>query len=539
MVDTHDEPQDTTAGSIGGRIDLLCDRFEAAWKSGQRPDIEEYLDGIAQRHRSKLLRELILLDVYYRDRAGEQPSKEEYEAKYSDTEGVVTNIFHGADTVAFGESEQAPASLEPATQLGDYELLEELGRGGMGVVFRARHKRADRIVALKVIRDDQLGAMSDDRRKQIVERFVTEARAAARLEHDHLVTIYDVGEVEGRHYYSMRFIEGQDLSQTVNAGPLEGDRAARYIEQVARAIHEAHQHEILHRDVKPANILIDEKLDRAWIADFGLARLRTHDSAATHQGDLLGSPCYMSPEQVEDASSVDRTADVYSLGATLYHLLTGRPPFLAASVVNTLNQVRTVEPAAPRYLNPAISADLQTICLKCLSKSPKQRYATAELLADDLRRYLNDEPILAKPPTPLQLFWRWYKKHASLMLGAYYIVSPLTWVFYIFAGLFDREASAGLSLQNPVFLAWPLVWMLLGYWIIKYGGWFEAVNVAAMAAFASLPVFFEKDPQGTMIVWLISIVGVTLQLGSLVTRLRAQRDSSRDGRGKKQRAGNK
>lgn len=316
-----------------------------------------------------------------------------------------------AGTAPSFSSMRSFAALGPGATFGNYELLGELGRGGMGVVYKARQRTADRVVALKVIRADRLEALPRDTQTSAIDRFRHEAQAAARIEHDNIVTVYEVGEIEGQNFFSMRYVEGQSLAEMLRAGPIENRRAAGYLEPVARAVAEAHRHGILHRDLKPQNILVDAKADRALVADFGLAKLCEGREELTQAGEVMGTPSYMSPEQARDSAHVTAATDVYALGATLYHMLTARPPFQAANPVETLRQVLERDPALPRQLNPAIDRDLETICLKCLEKEPARRYPGAAELADDLRRYLDGRPIVARPIGPAGRFWRWCRRN--------------------------------------------------------------------------------------------------------------------------------
>lgn len=276
-------------------------------------------------------------------------------------------------------------------RFGEYELLTEVARGGMGVVYRARQVALDRIVALKMILSGRLANTED------VLRFRTEAEAAARLQHPHIVAVHDVGEHAGQHYFTMEFIDGTSLDQRLAQGPLASKVAARYVRILARAIHYAHKQGILHRDLKPSNILIDAD-DEPHITDFGLAkRLDGGNSGQTRTGTVLGTPSYMSPEQAQGKSSeLGPASDIYSLGSILYELLTGRPPFCAESSLDTVMQVIDHQPVPPRLLNPKIDHDLETICLKCLEKDPHMRYASADQLGEDLQRYLNGDSINAR-----------------------------------------------------------------------------------------------------------------------------------------------
>ena len=287
---------------------------------------------------------------------------------------------------------------------GDYELLEEIARGGMGVVYRARQVSLNRIVALKMI------LAGDFSSPAMVERFQTEAEAAARLEHPNIVPIFEIGRHEGHHYFSMRFLEGGTLTQALAGKKFESRRAAELMVKVARAVHHAHQRGILHRDLKPGNILLDAA-GEPHVADFGLAKLLEHDSALTQSATVLGTPSYMAPEQAEGHTKEATTAvDIYSLGAIFYELLTGRPPFTGASPLDVLMQVREREPASPQALNPDLPRDLAVICLKCLEKDPVRRYGSAEALAEELQRWLADEPIQARRTTLPERAWKWARR---------------------------------------------------------------------------------------------------------------------------------
>lgn len=296
-----------------------------------------------------------------------------------------------SDLPTVGLNDASPSASVPVsgTLFGDYELLNEIGRGGMGVVFKARQTGLNRIVALKMILPGSLATDED------LQRFRTEAEATARLQHPHIVTVHAVGAVAGRHFYSMDFVDGPSLAQRLTDGPLPERVAARYLVAIARAIHHAHQQSILHRDLKPSNILLDGH-EQPHVTDFGLAKRLGLDSGQTRTGAVLGTPSYMAPEQAGGRTrELGPACDVYGLGAILYECLTGRPPFRSDTPLDTLMHVVEREPAPPRLLNPKVSRDLETICLKCLEKEPRQRYATAEELALDLERFLADESINA------------------------------------------------------------------------------------------------------------------------------------------------
>jgi WD40 repeat protein len=305
-------------------------------------------------------------------------------------------------------------------ELGDYELLEQIGHGGMGVIYRAWQRSLDRIVAVKLIRG---GALA---KKEAVTRFRTEAAAAARLQHPGIVAIYEVGEHAGQQFYSMAYVAGHSLSAALREGPFLPENSARLLQSVAEAIQFAHQQGVLHRDLKPSNILLDSA-GEAHVADFGLAKLLHTDSSLTLSDAVLGSPQYMPPEQATGKSAaVGVASDVYSLGAILYELLTGRPPFSAATPLETMKLVVEQEPIAPRALNPAIPRDLETICLKCLAKEPSARYASAAELAEELARYRRHEPIRARPVSLAERGWRWCRRKPALAgLGLVLAVAPL------------------------------------------------------------------------------------------------------------------
>jgi WD40 repeat protein/tRNA A-37 threonylcarbamoyl transferase component Bud32 len=302
------------------------------------------------------------------------------------------------------EAAASPPCLSPGSQFGDYEILGELGRGGMGVVYKARQRSLKRLVALKTVLAGQLADPEQ------VKRFQREAQAVARLEHPNIVPIYAVGRHNGLHYFSMKLIEGHSLSRDLPRYRGRYKATARLVARVARAVHFAHQRGILHRDLKPANILLDER-KQPHVTDFGLAKRLDASGSLSADGDVIGTASYMAPEQ---AAARDRrltpAADVYSLGAILYELLTGRPPFEGATVVETLWQVLDREPQPPRRLNHAVPRDLETICLRCLDKRPPRRYTSAAALAHDLERWAQGLPIQARRVGQAERAWLWCRR---------------------------------------------------------------------------------------------------------------------------------
>ena len=299
------------------------------------------------------------------------------------------------------------AALGILDRIGDYELIEEIARGGVGVVYKARQLSLGRVVALKVL---LAGQFADPKARA---RFRAEAEAAARLKHPNIVTIYEVGEHDGQPFIVMEYVDGGTLAQRIAGEPLSATAAARYAVKIARAIEFAHQQGTLHRDLKPSNILIDA-FDEPRVTDFGLAKQLGADSELTVTGQVLGSPSFMAPEQAAgDHAQIAAPTDVYALGAILYQLVIGRPPFQGYSTPSVLKQVERDEPLRPRRLNPSVPLDLDTVILKCLEKSPARRYASAQALADDLKRFLEDKPVLARPVGPLGRMWRWSRRNPA------------------------------------------------------------------------------------------------------------------------------
>jgi tRNA A-37 threonylcarbamoyl transferase component Bud32 len=316
---------------------------------------------------------------------------------------------------------EARGSTEFWPDIPGFKILEKIGAGGMGVVYKARQIGLNRTVAVKMLLAGRLAT------ELSVKRFRAEAEAAASLEHPGIVPIYGTGEYEGHHYYTMGFVEGTSLAEAMSAGPLPARQAAEVIWQTAEAVVYAHARGVIHRDIKPANVLVDSQ-GRPRVTDFGLAKQTDSNYDLTASGQILGTPSYMAPEQAHGRhEDVKEAADCYALGATLFALLAGRPPFQGESELDTLVQVVREEPPALRQLNPAVPRDLETICLKCLEKAPEKRYGSTADLAEDLRRYLDGEPILARPPGPLGRLARWARRNPSLAvtltaLSVFYVV---------------------------------------------------------------------------------------------------------------------
>src|SRR5262245_43975465 len=312
-----------------------------------------------------------------------------------------------------GSPEESKAGTAPGehslARFGDYELLEEIASGGMGIVYRARQVSLNRIVALKMILTGQFA------RETEIKRFRAEAEAAAQLDHPNIVPIHEVGERNGHHFFSMRFMEGGTLTARIDDpnARLSNNSAVRLLVKVSRAVHYAHQRGILHRDLKPGNILLSAE-GEPFVSDFGLAKFLEAANQTTVSGAVLGSPSYMAPEQASGRpDQVSTASDVYSLGAILYEILTGQPPFRADTPLATLQQVVEQEPKRPSTINLRADRDLETICLMCLEKEPGRRYGSAELLAEDLERWLRHEPIRARPSSPRERVRKWMRRNPA------------------------------------------------------------------------------------------------------------------------------
>jgi serine/threonine protein kinase/WD40 repeat protein len=395
------------------RVDEICDRFEAGWRNGTHDfSLEDALNGVTGPERAILFRELMRVELELRRSLQERPALTDYLSRFPEFAELL------------GELLGAPAGQ--GLVLGEYEVLSELGRGGMGVVYLARQRHPARLVALKVIRADQLAGLPPDDRRRWLERFRIEVEAAGRLEHEHVIPIYDAGERDGQPFFAMRYVAGHSLHELTREGPLPGATAAAYLESVACAVHFAHQLQVLHRDLKPQNILIETTTSRPFVMDFGLAKVVEGGTTVTGTRELIGTPGYMAPEQIGAPGHVGPATDIYGLGATLYQLLTGRPPFQAGNVAATLQQVARDEPVPPRRLNPAIDRALETITLKCLAKEPERRYVSAAALAEDLRRYRAGEAILAQPAGWLERCRLWCRRNpARAFLAASLVLSLL------------------------------------------------------------------------------------------------------------------
>jgi tetratricopeptide (TPR) repeat protein len=401
-------------------IDVLLDDQSGCWRRGERPLAEVFLDrrpGLGFDSVAAL--DLIFHEILLRGRRGECPTLEEYARRFPQYAGQLRAHFevHEAmltdaptmPAVGYADVPDGRAEAETPSVEG-YEVLGELGRGGTGVVYGARHIGLKRLTALKVLR----GGSSADPRE--AARLRGEALALARIGHPNIIQIYEVGETGGRPYLALEFAPGGSLDARLLGAPQPARAAASLLETLARAVHAAHRAGVVHRDLKPGNVLFAED-GTPKIADFGLAKRLNAADAQTRTGDILGTPYYMAPEQAR-CTAVGPAADVYALGAILYELLTGRPPFQGETVWATLAQVIGSDPAPPRQLAPLAPRDLETICLKCLHKDPTRRYGSADGLADDLARFLDCRPILARPTPAWERTWKWVRRRPAAAASA-------------------------------------------------------------------------------------------------------------------------
>jgi tetratricopeptide (TPR) repeat protein len=436
--------------AAANRLAQIVQSFESRWQSNVRPSIDDFLGELPEL-RSALLAELAVLDLEFRLRAGEHARTEEYLQRFADFPNtaipdLVEAEFRGrrlrepdldaneflerfpSNRSTLADRLQLTAPVTTAKEctpekpvIDGYEVLEFLGRGATGQVFKARDQRLGRVVAIKILGED---ADADQR-----ERFRRESTAAAQLHHPNIVGIYEVGATKsGRPYLVLEFVPGGTLQSELLTGPMSPADSAAALAIVARAVAHAHQHGIIHRDLKPANILVglaESASNAQWkIADLGLART-TNSPMLTKTGAVIGTPAYMSPEQADGQEATEQS-DVYALGAILYECLVGRPPFRGATVLETLDQIRRLEPVPIRHQRPTVPPDLETVCLKCLAKEPSRRYQSAGDFADDLHRWLDNQPILARPVGRLERGWLWARRNPGLATATAGIALLLT-----------------------------------------------------------------------------------------------------------------
>ncbi len=433
MAETFDElPVDLLR-----RIDNISIAFELQWEQAEKPRLEEYLQRIEPEGREPLFSELLHIEIKARRRRHEVPTIDEYTEHFAQFRRAIKDIFADCDTPPshrLSESEEFSSISHSARSdvprydnlpsVAGYRLLRVLGRGAMGVVYLAQNEKLHRRVALKMV---SLSASSKEAR----QRIRAEADLIARLQHPNIVQIFDVGEWDGETFLELEYVDGESLRDRLKRAPLSRREAVLMIECLARAMHYTHSHSVVHRDLKPANILIQRDAeDSATVAeshladhsikitDFGLAKFVGEAHQHTQSGSILGTPNYMSPEQAAGRSAeVGPATDVYALGAMLFEMLTGRPPFEADSTLELLRQITNVDVTFPDSIRENLPRDLQAVCLKCLQKEPERRYASAAELADDLRRYLDNFPVRARIPTRLESFAKFVRRNQWLVGG--------------------------------------------------------------------------------------------------------------------------
>lgn len=390
-------------------IDQICDRFEESSHQDALSQIDQLIGDSPSSVRSRLLEELLVIAI---GNSQEPLSIEECKNRYPAYRLEIETAF--AHEVTTDEEQALSNSVNESPELperiGDYEIIAEIARGGMGIVYQARQSKLNRIVALKCILSGTLASSEE------VQRFLTEAEAAAKLQHPHIVSVFDIGEDHGRPFFSMEFIKGSNLAEQIKNESNSVRWSCEMIRKTADAIDHAHQKGIIHRDLKPSNILINSE-GEPKVTDFGLAKLADNNDSKTRTGDLLGTASYMAPEQaLGQVSAISPATDIYGLGAIFYELLTGRPPFRGETSWQTMRQLMESDPVSISVLQPATPFDVQTIVSKCLRKDPRHRYQTAKQLSDDIQRFLDGKPILARPVSRMEKTVKWMGRNRSMVI---------------------------------------------------------------------------------------------------------------------------
>ena len=445
MVADPREDQDLgSALARARRVDQACERYESEWRKGTQPRLECFVDAVCPEDRLALCNELLPLDIELRRERGERPCPTEYLSRFPELERAIIAAFRdpelapgdphataawNSDTLgASSPGEPAPGRTGPTSEerVGDYILLEEIARGGMGIVYKARQLGLKRLVALKMILSGALATPAER------ARFRREAELAANLDHPNIVPIYEVRDQDGMLYFTMKLIDGGNLGQQLATYLRDPRATARLIITLAQALHYAHGKGFIHCDLKPSNVLIDRD-GQPQITDFGLARRTAENSSITATGAILGTPSYMAPEQAAGQRHfIGPATDVYGLGAVLYELMTGRPPFHTSTMMETVLQVLERDPVAPHELVPGLPRELETICLKCLEKMPEDRYTNAQELVNDLDRYLRGDVVEATGV--FQRLRRWTRREPEVVsrIGGLSVVALLTEFNHLF-----------------------------------------------------------------------------------------------------------
>lgn len=475
MSNEKEEP--TIDLTTATQIDQMCDAFELALRAGEAPQLVDFTQRLnVPGHQRQLMKELLSLDVEHKRKQGKSPTAEEYQSLIG-FESVVDEVLAAtraqspaeAPSIdematlppeATGQSSYEPAVGDRVQYFGDYELLDEIARGGMGVVYRAKQISLSRIIALKMILSGQIAGEDE------VRRFQLEAEAAANLDHPGIVPIHDIGEHKGQHYFTMKLVDGKTLTELSPEVRGDHQRAVELVAKVADAIHHAHQRGILHRDLKPGNVLVEEG-GQPLVTDFGLARNMETDQDLTQTGAVIGTPGFMPPEQAS-GKALTTAADIYSLGALLYELLCGQAPHGKESVLDTLMSVINDAPKRPTEVDASIPSDLELIVQKALSKDPAKRYASAAEFAADLRAFAADEPLLVRAPSAFELAKNWVRKNIgnviwipiiAIVTGA--ISGFMTWSYTLGTPQYgDQVAYQSLAAESKPWLMSPTVMVI-------------------------------------------------------------------------------
>jgi hypothetical protein len=481
------------------QVQAACTAFEEEWAAGRRPALEDFLSRAEPPARGVLAAELLRIELAYRRKAGEIPSTADYRQRLAEYATRIDAVFADAGPGADGKTLAPAEAAEPVTvrapswkdatpealaagpgervSVPGYEVLGLLGKGGMGVVYKARHRTLNRTVALKMVRAGDLAGPEERL------RFLHEAETVAQLHHPNIVQIYEFGEQAAQPFIALEFVAGGSLAQRIKGTPLPNREGAALVEALARGVHAAHLRGVIHRDLKPANVLLTDD-GTPKLTDFGLAKRVGAGAGPTITGAVLGTPSYMAPEQAgSQRGAITTLVDVYSLGAILYELLTGQPPFRGATPMDTLVQVLEQAPTPPQALNPQADEDLATVCLKCLSKDPTQRYPSAQALAEELGRWAAGEPIQARPPGLLTVARSLARRHGR----------AAAWVIAV--GLVGGILAGAHTFITDVNT--PLVWTAAAYdalpsaprpWLARIGQsspWLQAVVGCAMLLWLS------------------------------------------------------
>lgn len=457
MVGKHDD------GAT--RFESICGAFERAWLEGETPQIEEFIVGNESVGNESdvsvgLFEELLCIEFDFLAQRGMRPIIDEYHSRFPERQASIERIIAelnpgplpyvpspAPETVNQNALDTSPiAASSPALCAGDlvgeHEILDVIGVGGMGVVYRCRHRQLERIVALKMIRSEFPVT------PEHVSRFRIETQAAARLDHPGIVPVYDSGDFNGAPFYSMAFVDGESLSEAVRENPFAPRRSAEVCRDLAQAIQFAHDNGVIHRDLKPQNVLMDGEQPR--VTDFGLARIQRGDSELTSYGQILGTPNYMSPEQAAgQTSEIGIAADIYSLGAILYRTLVGRPPFQAPTTMETLRLVLDQDPVSVRQMNGQIDKDLEIICMRCLAKDPEKRFPSADALSEDLQRYLDGRPIQSRATGVAERLWLWCRRRRAVASLTFSLIAVFLIGFALVVWKWrEAESANDLALAN-------------------------------------------------------------------------------------------